>query len=78
MVEALEDGVLKVTFDTGSCVTVDMKPKFKSFRFGVLKNPDIWLTANTDGSFVHWSKNGIAVVELAYSEITQMILGESY
>lgn len=78
MVEPLKDWVLKVTFDTGNCVTVDMKPKFKSFRFGVLENPDIWLTANTDGSFVHWYKNGIPVVEFAYSEIMQMILGESY
>lgn len=77
-VEPLKDGVLKVAFDTGNCVTVDMKPKFQGFRFGVLQNPDVWLTADTDGCFVHWYKNKAPVAELAYDEIMQMILGDSY
>lgn len=77
-VEPLEDGILRVIFDTGNCVTIDMKPRLGMFRFGVLQNPAIWQTADTDGSFVYWYKNGIAVVELAYKEIMKMILGESY
>lgn len=77
-VEPLDDGVLKITFDTGNCVTLDMKPKFKGFRFGVLENPAIWLSVDTDGGFVQWYKNGVPVAELAYNEIMQMILGESY
>ena len=77
-VEPLDDGVLKITFDAENCVTLDMKPKFNGFRFGVLENPTIWLSVDTDGGFVHWYKNGVPVAELAYNEITQMILGESY
>ncbi len=77
-VKALEDGILLVTFETGNHVAVDMKPNFKGFRFGALQNSDIWCTADTDGGFVFWYKNGRAVAELAYHEIMKMTLGESY
>ena len=36
-VEPLEDGILRVTFDTGNCVTIDMKPRLENYRFGVLQ-----------------------------------------
>lgn len=78
MVEPLENGILKVTFDTGNCVTIDMKPRFSSFRFGALENPRIWETVNTDGIFILWYKNGMTIAELAYNEVMKMILGESY
>ncbi len=77
-VEPMENGILCVLFDTGNSVTVDMKPAFGGFRFGVLQKPEIWQTADTDGAFVHWYKNGMAVAELAYNEIMKMTLGESY
>lgn len=79
-VEPLENGILRVTFDTGNCVMVDMKPSFDKFRFGALQNPDIWRSADTDGGFVHWYKNGCTapVAELAYDEIMKITLGESY
>lgn len=77
-VETLESGILRVIFDTGNSVILDMKPAFGGFRFGVLQKPEVWQTADTDGSFVHWYKNGMIVVELAYNEIMKMTLGESY
>lgn len=77
-VEPLEDSILKVTFDTGNCVIINMKSRLSLFRFGVLQNSDIWKSADTDGSFIHWYKNGLSVVELAYNEIMKMTLGESY
>lgn len=77
-VEPIEDGILSVSFDTGNSVAVDMKPSFGGFRFGVLQNEDVWKSAATDGSFVYWYKDGMAVAELAYNEIMKMILGESY
>lgn len=77
-VEALDNGILRVTFDTGNHVAVDMKTSFTGFRFGALQDPDIWCTADTDGSFVFWYKNGRAIAELAYNEIMKMTLGESY
>lgn len=79
-VEPMENGILRVTFDTGNFVTVDMKPLFVGFRFGVLQHPEVWQSADTDGGFVHWYKNdnSIPVAELAYDEIMKMTLGESY
>lgn len=77
-VEPLENGILSVIFDTGNSITVDMKPSFFGYRFGVLKNDDVWKSADTDGSFVHWHKDGLIVAELAYNEIMKMTLGESY
>lgn len=77
-VEPLAEGILRVTFDTGNSVTVDMKPFFNGFRFGVLQRSEIWRTADTDGAFVHWYRNDMAIAELAYNEIIKMTLGESY
>jgi hypothetical protein len=79
-VEPMENGFLQVTFETGNFVTIDMKPRFTGFRFGVLQHPEIWHSADTDGSFVHWYKSGCSapVAELAYDEIMKMTLGESY
>lgn len=77
-VEPLENGILKVTFDTGNSVTVDMKPGFSGFRFAALQDPEIWQTAGTDGSFIHWYKNALPVAELAYNELMKMTIGESY
>ncbi len=77
-VEPLENSILRVTFDTGNCVTIDIKPRLKNYRFGVLHDPAVWKTADTDGSFIYWYKNGLSVVELAYNEIMKMTLGESY
>ena len=79
-VEPMENGILQVTFNTGNTVSVDMKPRFIGFRFGVLQHPEIWNSVNTDGVFVHWYKKGspIPVAEIAYDEIMKMTLGESY
>lgn len=77
-VEPMENGILQVTFDTGNRVTVDMTQRFAGFRFGVLRKQEVWRSADTDGSFVHWYRDGLAVAELAYDEIMKMTLGESY
>lgn len=79
-VKPMENGILQVTFDTGNSVTVNMKPRFIGFRFGVLQQLDIWRSADTDGGFIHWYKSGCStpVAELAYYEIMKMTLGESY
>lgn len=77
-VEAQEDGVLLVIFDSGNSVTLNMKPRFGSYRFGVLSNSEIFASADTDGSFVRWYKNGMAVAELGFGEIMIMVLGETY
>lgn len=79
-VESLEDGVLRVTFETGNHVIVDMNSQFVGFRFGVLQHPEIWNSADTDGYFVYWYKNGCPapVAELAFDEIMKITFGEFY
>lgn len=76
--EAMENGILCVIFNTEHSALVDMKSCFQGFRFGILKNPEVWKTADTDGGFVHWYKDDIVVAELSYSEIMKMMLGNSY
>jgi len=76
--KALEDGFLSVSFDSGNSVTLDMKPKFILYRFGVLSNPEIFASADTDGNFVHWYKDEMIVAELGFAEIMKMVLGEAY
>ena len=77
-VKTMENGILCVDFDTGNSVIVDMKLTFQGFRFGIIKNQEVWSTARTDGGFVHWYKDGVIVAELSYNEIMKMTLGESY
>ncbi len=77
-VKTQEDGVLLVRFNSGNWVSLNMKPRFKVFRFGVLSNPDVFASADTDGNFVHWYKNGNLVAELAFEEIMKMVFGEAY
>ncbi len=77
-VEPLPDGLIRVLFDTGNSVTVNMKPRFSGARFAVLRKPEIWWSADTDGTFIHWYRDHLAVAELAYDEIMKMTLGESY
>ena len=73
-----ENGILCVVFDTDNSAFLDMKPSFQGFRFGILKNQEVWKTADTDGGFVRWYKDGTIVAELSYSEIMKMMLGSSY
>lgn len=77
-VTAREDGVLLVNFDSGNSVALDMKPRFNAYRFGVLSNPSIFASADTDGNFVRWYKDTLVVAELGFREIIKMLLGEAY
>lgn len=77
-VEPLENGVIRVSFDTGNVAIVDLSPRFHTYRFGVLQKPEVWRSVDTNGTFIHWYRDGIAVVEMAYDELIRMILGESY
>lgn len=77
-VKAQEDGVLLLSFGSGNSVTLDMKPKFITYRFGVLSNPEIFTSAHTDGYFVRWYRDGMVVAELGFGEIMRMVLGEAY
>ncbi|MDI9498141.1 MAG: DUF2442 domain-containing protein [Bacillota bacterium] len=77
-VKVHEHGVLLLDFDSGNSLVLDMKPTFGAFRFGVLANPEIFATADTDGNFIHWYRDGMMVAELGFGEIMKMVFGEAY
>ena len=77
-VKAQEDGVLLLRFDSGNLLSLDMKPKFSTYRFGVLSDSEVFASADTDGYFVYWYKNGMAVAELGSGEIMEMTRREAY
>ena len=77
-VEPMPDGLIRVIFDTGNSVTVNMNPRVSGARFSVLQKPEVWWSADTNGAFIHWYRDDLAVAELAYDEIMKMTLGESY
>jgi hypothetical protein len=68
-VTAREDGILQVCFNTGNLIFLNMKPKFNSYRFGILSNTKIFLSAVTDGNFIRWYKDKMVVAELGFREI---------
>ena len=75
-VMTLDGHLLQVTFHTGNCAVVDLKPHLQSVRFRALSNQEIWETADTNGGFIHWYQSGFMVVELAWNEVVEMLLGE--
>lgn len=72
----LKEGMLEISLENGNSINLDMSPKFKGYRFGVLSNPDIFKSVDTDGNFIRWYKDGMPVAELAFGEIMKMTLGE--
>jgi hypothetical protein len=77
-VTPMQDRILQVNFNTGNTALVDLKPRLGLIRFRALTIPEIWDSADTDGGFVHWYRDGIAVVELSYDEMLSMMVGETY
>ena len=57
-VMTLDGHLLQVTFHTGNCAVVDLKPHLQSVRFRALSNQEIWETADTNGGFIHWYQSG--------------------
>lgn len=63
----LKDYVLRVEFETGSVVLLDMQNRLQGIRFRPLRNDEVWNSVCTDGIFVRWGDT-----ELAFDEILQM------
>ena len=74
----MQDGVLQIIFETGSTAVVNLKSKFETIRFCPLQEETVWKSAETDGNFVRWYRNGFQVVEVACDELLGMIVGRSY
>ena len=64
-----EDYQLEVILDNGSSIMLNLQPKLKTLRFGLLRDVDFFQCADTDGSMIRWDGK----VEISISEVFQMI-----
>ena len=74
-VKPLPDGVLQVSLETGSILNVLLSTHFSEARFRPLQDKIVWNRVDTNERFVHWYRDGIAVVELGWDELFGLALG---
>jgi hypothetical protein len=65
----LEDFIVEVISETGSVISLNMKPCLHTTRFLPLGNEQVWKTGITDGISVIWP----GVAEMSYEEITRRV-----
>lgn len=63
-----EDYKLEALLDNGSSITLNLKPRLGTVRFGLLADPEFFSQATTDGSFIRWGKK----VEISVTELFQL------
>ncbi len=67
-IAAKEDYRLEAQLDNGSSVTLNMKSRLGTVRFGQLVDPAFFAVATTDGQFIRWGDK----VEISVSELFQL------
>jgi hypothetical protein len=63
-----DDYKLEVLLQNGSSITLNLKPRLDTLRFGQLADPAFFAQATTDGSFIRWGTR----VEISASELFQL------
>lgn len=66
-----ENYILRVEFNTGSVLLLDMSKRIDGLRFRPLKDPEVWKGAVTNGIYVRWKDT-----ELSYDELFSMACEE--
>jgi hypothetical protein len=59
---------LEALLDNGSSITLNLKPRLGTVRFGLLADPEFFSRATTDGSFIRWGDR----VEISVNELFQL------
>ena len=67
-VEPLEDYLVHIRLDNGNSVTLNMKTRLKTVRFGQLSDPIFFKEVTTDGHFIQWGNQ----IEISVSEMFQL------
>ncbi|HWQ62406.1 MAG TPA: hypothetical protein VN521_08860 [Negativicutes bacterium] len=67
-VTAKDDYRLEAQLDNGSSITLNMKSRLGTVRFGLLADAEFFRRATTDGLFVRWGN----MVEISVSELFQL------
>jgi len=63
-----DDYRLEALLDNGSSITLNLKSRLGTVRFGLLADPTFFATAKTDGCFIRWG----SMVEISVSELFQL------
>jgi hypothetical protein len=63
-----EDYRLEALLDNGSSITLNLKNRLGTVRFGMLADPAFFAAATTDGYFVRWG----SMVEISVGELFQL------
>jgi len=63
-----DDYRLEALLDNGSSITLNLKSRLGTVRFGLLADPAFFATAKTDGYFIRWG----SMVEISVSELFQL------
>ena len=67
-----EDYDLEVQLDNGSSMTLNLKGKLGTMRFGMITDIELFRRAATDGSYIRWDNK----VEISVNEVFQLAQGE--
>ena len=63
------DYQLEVLLTNGGSVTLNLRPKLETIRFGLLRDEAFFKQAETDGTVIRWGNK----VELSASEVFELI-----
>lgn len=69
----MENYRLFLEMETGSTVTVELKNKLETARFGDLADEKLFRTATTDGDFVIW-QDGHFVLKISVKELLDVVM----
>ena len=68
-VKPRENYQLEVLLSNGGSVTLNLKPKLETIRFGLLRDEAFFHSAETDGTVIRWGNK----VELSAGEVFELI-----
>jgi hypothetical protein len=63
-----EDYKIEALLDNGSSITLNLKSRLGTVRFGLLADLEFFGKATTDGSFIRWGDK----VEISVNELFQL------
>ncbi len=67
-IQPMGDYLIRVRFDNGTALTLDMKPKLKTMRFQQLRDEKLFCSAVTDGQCIRWNE----FIEISVTEIFEI------
>ena len=67
-IHPMSNYLIRIGFDNGTVITLDMKHKFETMRFRELRDKKLFCGAVTDGYCIRWNE----FIEISVTEIFEM------